>query len=99
MEISEFKKELSDGLTVVDFWAPWCGPCRVLHPILDRLQEKNTDVKIVKINVDESADLTKEFGIRNIPTVLFFSGDQEVERVSGVKQEPHFQELIDKHKK
>ena len=95
MEILDFVKELDGELTLVDFWAPWCGPCKVLHPILDKLQNSNPDLKIIKVNVDESSDLTKEFGIRNIPTVVFFKGEAEVERISGAQQESRFQEIID----
>ena len=95
MEILDFVKELDGELTLVDFWAPWCGPCKVLHPVLDKLQNNNPDLKIIKVNVDESSDLTKEFGIRNIPTVVFFKGEEEIERISGVQQESRFQEIID----
>jgi thioredoxin 1 len=95
MEILDFVKELDGELTLVDFWAPWCGPCKVLHPVLDKLQNNNPDLKIIKVNVDESSDLTKEFGIRNIPTVVFFKGEEEIERISGAQQESRFQEIID----
>ena len=95
MEILDFVKELDGELTLVDFWAPWCGPCKVLHPVLDKLQNNNPDLKIIKVNVDESSDLTKEFGIRNIPTVVFFKGEKEIERISGAQQESRFQEIID----
>ena len=98
MDILDFVKELDGELTIVDFWAPWCGPCKVLHPILDNLQKNNPEVKIMKVNVDESGDLTKEFGVRNIPTLVFFKGEKEIERVSGAQQEAKFQEIIDRIK-
>jgi len=98
MDILDFVKELDGELTIVDFWAPWCGPCKVLHPILDSLQKNNPDVKIIKVNVDESGDLTKEFGVRSIPTLVFFKGEKEIERVSGSQQESKFQEIIDRIK-
>jgi thioredoxin 1 len=98
MDILDFVKELDGELTIVDFWAPWCGPCKVLHPILDNLQKNNPDIKIMKVNVDESGDLTKEFGVRNIPTLVFFKGEKEIERVSGAQQEATFQEIIDRIK-
>jgi thioredoxin 1 len=66
---------------------------------LDKLQSNNLDLKIIKVNVDESSDLTKEFGIRNIPTVVFFKGEEEIERISGAQQESRFQEIIDGIKK
>ena len=98
MDILDFVKELDGELTIVDFWAHWCGPCKVLHPILDSLQKNNPDIKIIKVDVDESGDLTKEFGIRNIPTLVFFKGEKEIERVSGAHQEAKFQEIIDRIK-
>lgn len=98
MEILDFVKELDGDLTLVDFWAPWCGPCKVLHPILDNLQTNNPGLKIIKVNVDESNSLVDEFGIRNIPSVVFFSGEKEIERISGAHQESKFQEIIDRIK-
>lgn len=98
MDILDFVKELDGELTIVDFWAPWCGPCKVLHPILDNLQKNNPGIKIIKVNVDESGDLTKEFGVRNIPTLVFFKGEKEIERVSGTHQEAKFQKIIDRIK-
>ena len=98
MDILDFVKELDGELTIVDFWAPWCGPCKVLHPILDSLQKNNPDVKIIKVNADESGDLTKEFGVRSIPTLVFFKGEKEIERVSGAQQESKFQAIIDRIK-
>ena len=96
MQINEFEEQLSPGLTVVDVWAPWCGPCRTLTPIIERVSEER-NVKLLKINADESGELTTSFGVRGIPTVIFFKNGQEVDRVVGLKQATAYNEIIEKH--
>jgi thioredoxin 1 len=96
MQINEFEEQLSPGLTMVDVWAPWCGPCRTLTPIIERVS-KERNVKLLKINADESGELTTSFGVRGIPTVIFFKGGQEVDRVVGLKQATTYNEIIEKH--
>ena len=86
------------SLKVIDFYADWCGPCKVLSPMLEKLKENNPDVVIEKINVDENRELALEFSVRNIPTVIFLKGDEVVAREIGVKQESHYQNLIDENK-
>jgi len=96
MQINEFEEQLSPGLTMVDVWAPWCGPCRTLTPIIERVSEER-NVKLLKINADESGELTTSFGVRGIPTVIFFKNGQEVDRVVGLKQATAYNEIIEKH--
>ena len=81
---------------VVDFWATWCGPCRMVAPIISELAEKY-DGKIVvgKCDVEENEDLAAEFGIRNIPTILFFKNGEVVDKLIGAQEKPKFEEKFD----
>lgn len=82
---------------IVDFWAPWCMPCRMLTPILERVSEKNGEnVDFYKLNTDENPVTASQYRIMSIPSVVFFKGGQEVRRVIGVQQEDALQREIDK---
>ncbi|MBQ5935040.1 MAG: thioredoxin [Bacteroidales bacterium] len=82
---------------VVDFWATWCGPCRMISPIVDKMAEKyEGKVNVVKCNVDESTDIPMKFGIRNIPTLLFFKGGELVDRVVGAVSQAEIEKHIEK---
>ena len=70
---------------LLDFWATWCGPCRMLSPIVDEVAEERTDVKVCKVNVDEQPELASQFGVMSIPTVMLFKGGVPVSTSVGVK--------------
>ena len=74
LNASNFEREVlqSQKPVLVDFWASWCGPCRMLAPVIDEIAEENEDVKVCKVNVDEQEELAARFGIMSIPTLLVF---------------------------
>ena len=80
----EQQVEQHDGLTVVDFWATWCGPCRMIAPVLDQLAvEYEGKVKVTKLDVDSNIKTATRFNVRSIPTILFFKGGKLVDQVIG----------------
>jgi len=93
---ANFSSMIGDGITLVDFWATWCGPCRMVGPVIDELaKEYEGKVVIGKCNVDDNEDLTMEFGIRNIPTVLFFKNGQVVDKQVGSAPKPVYVQKIE----
>lgn len=85
-----FEKEVmqAEGKVLVDFWASWCGPCRMLGPVIDQLGSELNDVKVCKIDVDANQDLAAKYKVETIPTLVVFEGGKEVKRSVGVQPKP-----------
>ncbi|WP_348922997.1 thioredoxin [Enterococcus rotai] len=95
----DFSTETDNGLVLIDFWATWCGPCRMQSPILEQLSEEydESEVKIAKMDVDENPETPASFGIMSIPTLLLKKDGEVVEKAVGVHSKEQLRALIDKH--
>jgi len=94
-----FATETSNGLVLVDFYADWCGPCQMLGPVLDELAVEVTDVKITKVNVDESKPLAKQFGVTTIPNITLLKDGDVIHQDVGYKPKEALLTLIETYRK
>ncbi|WP_100331775.1 thioredoxin [Bacillus xiapuensis] len=93
-----FSSETSSGLVLADFWAPWCGPCKMIAPVLEELDAEIGDkAKIVKIDVDENQETAGKYGVMSIPTLILFKDGEPVDKVIGFQPKEALAELINKH--
>ncbi len=95
---SNFQDMTSQGLVLVDFFATWCGPCKMLGPVLEDMASDRDSIDIVKVDIDESMNLARQYGIMSVPTLVLFKDGQVVAQTSGFQPKESLQKFIDDHK-
>lgn len=95
---ANFNEEIKSGITLVDFYADWCGPCKMIAPFIEQLANEDTGAKIAKIDTDESQDLAERFGVMSIPTLIVFKDGEVVAQHMGFAAKPQIEALIEKAK-
>ena len=98
VEEAEFRDIIKEGVTVVDFYADWCGPCKMLGPVLETISEEMTDVAFIKVNVDDNMDLAQEYGIMSIPAVYLFKDGEVAAQSIGLKPAALMRAFIENNK-
>jgi thioredoxin 1 len=94
---ANFKDETKEGLVVVDFFATWCGPCKILGPIMEDVQKELSNVKIFKVDVDENEETARNFGVMSIPTIVVLKDGVEIDRHVGLMNRDSLVEWINQH--
>jgi thioredoxin 1 len=87
----------TQNLMLVDFWAEWCGPCRLMHPVFNRLSKKYRHIKFARVNVDQAQDIAMRFGVQAIPTFIMFKNGQPIDRMTGAVGEPGIHMIAKKY--
>lgn len=91
---SEFLNEVKEGLVLVDFYADWCGPCKMLSPVLEQINKENRDIKVVKVNIDDSRSIASYYQVQSIPTLVLFKDGEFIHRMVGFNPKKKIEELI-----
>jgi thioredoxin len=95
---NEFRSEIEDGIVLVDFYAQWCGPCRMISPVLEQLHEEyDGKVKFVKVDIDVNPETAKEYGVMSIPNLLIFKDGELADRLLGFKPKQTLQQWINNY--
>lgn len=93
----DFKELLNDDLTVVDFSASWCGPCKMLAPVIDEISKEYENIKFYNLDVDECDELVEKYNISSVPTIIILKNKEEIDREIGFKTKDDLTEMLNKH--
>ena len=93
MNIEEFNELVKEGTTIVDFWAEWCGPCKMIGPVLQEIAEEE-GVKLLKINVDENKELSSAFNLTSIPAIMLYNDGVKTKSITGAKPKPALKKVL-----
>ena len=88
---------LAENLTLVDFWAEWCGPCKSMHPVFERLSKKYSNVKFARVNVDSNQNISMKYAVQSIPTFIMFKSGQIIDKMMGAVGAPGIDMICKKH--
>ena len=91
---ADFEKTIAHGKTVVDFWAPWCGPCRFFAPVYEAVAKEHKGITFAKVNVDEHPEISGTYGVRGIPTTIFFQDGKPIGKQVGAMDKSQFEDLL-----
>ena len=96
IDLKNFRQEVleSDKPVLLDFWAPWCGPCRMVVPMVEAIADERPDIKVGKVNIDEEFELARQFGVMTIPKLVVLKNGQVVRQVSGARPKQQILELL-----
>ena len=94
---ASFDQETGSGTVLVDFWAEWCGPCRMVSPIVEELSKEIPQVTFAKLNIDENQAVAQKMGITSIPTLVLYKDGQPVDKVIGLMPKPQLKSFVEKH--
>ena len=96
INLNNFRQEVlnSDKPVLLDFWAPWCGPCRMVVPLVEQIADERSDIKVGKVNIDEEFELAREFGIMSIPTLVVMKDGQVIRQATGARPKHQILEML-----